>query len=68
MKLTIRIEVPEWANYIAQDEDGTWYFHENKPRQDTHWLYQGIWESDHCDQAYIDVPSEDWTQELWELY
>ena len=22
---------PEWANYVAMDEDGEWYWYENEP-------------------------------------
>ena len=22
---------PEWANYLAMDEDGSWYWHKTKP-------------------------------------
>lgn len=26
-------DAPEWANYIAMDEDGTWWWFENEPRK-----------------------------------
>jgi len=25
------IDAPEWANYLAQDADGQWYWFEDKP-------------------------------------
>ena len=27
-------DAPEWANYLAQDESGDWYWYENKPCRD----------------------------------
>lgn len=24
-------DAPSWANYLAMDEDGTWFWYENKP-------------------------------------
>lgn len=24
-------DAPEWANYLAMDEDGSWYFYAEKP-------------------------------------
>lgn len=26
-------EAPEWANYVARDADGEWYWYENKPKE-----------------------------------
>jgi hypothetical protein len=26
-------DAPEWANWLAQDKDGTWYWYEQEPRQ-----------------------------------
>jgi hypothetical protein len=32
-------ELPEWANWVAQDENGLWYAYEKKPyQQDLQWL------------------------------
>lgn len=32
-------DAPEWANWLAQDEDGVWFFHEVKPNQDIDGFY-----------------------------
>lgn len=34
---------PEWANYLARDEDGVWIWFEEKPTQknDCYWLSSG---------------------------
>jgi hypothetical protein len=34
---------PEWANYLARDEDGEWIWHEEKPVQknDCYWMSSG---------------------------
>lgn len=31
-------DAPEWANYLAQDEDGDWYWFEKEP-----YLKSGTW-------------------------
>lgn len=31
MKITIEVEKPEWANFIAQDIWGNWWFYEEMP-------------------------------------
>ncbi len=33
---------PEWANWLAMDSDGEWYWHEEKPLYSTnYWYSQG---------------------------
>jgi hypothetical protein len=32
---------PAWANWLAQDADGTWWWYENKPVWDEWWMYEG---------------------------
>ena len=34
-------KAPEWANFVAMDYDGCWWFFEGKPR-----LYGGTWYSE----------------------
>ena len=37
---------PEWANYVAQDEDGTWYWYEDAPEKcPDSWRPQGKYEA-----------------------
>ena len=32
-------DAPEWANYLAMDEDGQWFWYENRPKLDSlEWL------------------------------
>lgn len=33
-------DAPEWANWLAQDRDGSWFWYTTKPRQI---LQHGIW-------------------------
>ena len=64
--INAQIVVPVWANFIAQDPSGIWYFHEYKPKINWHfqeWESKGLFE-----EAYKGKFPEDWTQELWELY
>ena len=34
-------DAPEWADYLAQDANGTWYWYEGKPKP----VYGGDWDS-----------------------
>lgn len=33
-------QAPEWANYLAMDADGTWYWYKNQPELNV----SGYWE------------------------
>jgi len=36
--ITLKIKIPNWANWVAQDEDGVWWAYENEPsRMHDHW-------------------------------
>lgn len=38
-------DAPEWANWLAMDEDGEWYWFENEPyRSDNAWCTGGKWQ------------------------
>ena len=44
---------PEWANYLAMDEDGAWYWFKFKPE-----LSEGFWDTEYpfsTKQARIDT-------------
>lgn len=30
-------KAPEWANYVAMDKNGDWYWHEKKPSINGNW-------------------------------
>ena len=30
-QVKIKVQVPEWANWIAQDKSGTWWVYKEKP-------------------------------------
>lgn len=36
-------DAPEWANYLAQDEDGEWHWYKGKPFP----VGDGWWPTDH---------------------
>ena len=51
-------DAPEWANYLAMDEDGNWYWYESEPRPwSTYWGRT-------CGQTCLASESEDWTETL----
>jgi hypothetical protein len=43
MTLIIETEVPDWVRWVAQDEDGEWYAHQNEPELFDKWRH---WSSD----------------------
>jgi len=51
-------DAPEWANYLAQDEDSVWYWFENKPQASIRmWMeYKGEYK--------IANPSKSWKKSL----
>ena len=65
MQITVTIEVPEWAKWMAMDECGEWWFYEYKPC-----IGLGVWnppanETGACKRAYLDeFPKVDWTISL----
>jgi hypothetical protein len=67
MKLTVQIKVPEWAKWMAQDEDGKWWFFEAKPFVD---VCDSVWviSEGTFQLAYQDESPINWELELWELY
>ena len=37
--IELKIKIPNWANWIAQDEDGVWWAFEEQPsRMHNHWM------------------------------
>lgn len=52
-------EAPEWANYLAQDADGAWYWYEDEPKIEGN---QWIVESGRDDEA--DHSNLNWKETL----
>src|SRR5690606_32966667 len=51
-------DAPEWARYLAQDKDGTWWWYEKKPRiLGTCWWTDLVGEAE---VACIQSPSSNW--------
>lgn len=54
------LTAPEWANFLAQDRHGSWYWYEFEPRindEGFSWIKGG-----HFDEAYID--GDEWGKTL----
>lgn len=61
--MNVEIEIPEWANWMAQDSDGEWNCFENKPK-----IYGGVWsDREPGSMLYLGKPSPDWREELYEI-
>ena len=68
IQMTVEFDIPDWATYIAQDEDGMWFAYGIAPHQG-----EDEWTTDDTSQ-YIGLSAEpkDWKQEIytleWEYY
>ncbi len=67
MYMMVDIDVPDWANWMAQDNDGEFVFYEEEPHQmSDRWLND--WASDsRVLPAYYGPKPKDWTQELYQI-
>jgi hypothetical protein len=54
---------PEWANYLAQDRDGSWHWYQDEPKQDhEQWVL-----ANHCTEWKLYRPiveSKNWKETL----
>jgi hypothetical protein len=50
-------DAPEWANFLAQDEDHAWCWFENEPNR-----MRGSWSPN--DGRYKDTYAKDWQETL----
>jgi hypothetical protein len=50
-------DAPEWAQHLAMDENGTWYWFSREPRIDEHPIFGGLkWDSSlpgKCEEAIV---------------
>ena len=54
--------LPDWAEWIAQDEDGTWWAYEAHPNQQHHgWYENEVGRIQHLGQT---APPPDWQATL----
>jgi hypothetical protein len=68
MKVTIDIDVPEWANWMAPDTDGKWYFYEYEPVVPGNRWHGWAALIGKVSYAYKSEKPKDFTKELYELY
>jgi hypothetical protein len=57
---------PRWANYLAQDSDGSWWWHENKPEISGVDDHHGEWESSGGQIDIAEPCGENWHDSLEE--
>ena len=66
------VEVPDWAKWVAQDEDGEWYWYATRPEPSKQ---QGVW---YCPDpeywcindagpAFVGNPNKKWMDEVYEV-
>ena len=52
-------EAPEWASWLAQQKDGSWWWFEKKPE-----IYGGVWYTWIKDKSEPYVVAENWKDTL----
>lgn len=81
MKMTFEVDVPDWAAYLAMDQDGCWCWWEIEPSPiDDHYGESGKWDDpwlsdgNPCGKAYVKPrrvvevwPVENWDEELYKV-
>jgi hypothetical protein len=50
---------PDWAKYLAQDENGSWWFFSNEPKP-----LQTLWNNDGLDSLKSNVKNHNWRETL----
>jgi len=63
--LTEDVSVPEWANWIAQDATGEWFFYEYEPSLTSpgnFWMSQD--RDTHATFAFLGLPDPRWDETL----
>lgn len=67
------VEIPKWAKYVSQDEDGLWYVWSHIPILNENgvcWIedFPNVINFDSCfDELAQGIPPKDYTQELYEV-
>lgn len=56
------VELPDWAAWLAQDADGTWWAYEAEPNQQDRGWYEN--EVGRIRRLGRSTPPEDWTRML----
>lgn len=67
LSIEITCLLPEWARWLAQDEDGLWYVFEDKPIFDGEcWIVAGF---DHLDVKKVcaGIPPKDASTQLYRI-
>lgn len=54
--------LPDWAEWLAQDADGTWWAYEASPNRHGSGWYEN--ELGRCTRLYQDKPNPDWVHSL----
>ena len=68
IQMQVEFDVPNWANWMAQDKDGMWFAYETEPHpEECDWTTY-----DTSQDIGLSAEPKDWTQELytfgWEYY
>lgn len=59
-QIQIPSEVPDWVNWIAQDEDGDWYGYGNKPQN----VSYGAWGAGKGGTTKLSFQNSNWKDTL----
>jgi len=59
------LETPNWANWLAQDQDGTWWAYEVEPLK----FHKGWYENEvgRYKKIRVDSPAINWKEQLFKI-
>ena len=60
-----RRKLPDWINWIAQDQNGTWWGYQVEPLQNHHGWYEN--EVGHNVRLAEDLPNDRWQETLQKI-
>ena len=61
---TINIPIPDWAEWMAQDIDGSWFVYRMKPRIKDN---SGVWIGHPAKFIAVDEPNPNWQDALYKI-
>lgn len=53
--MTYWVNAPEWANYVATDEDGNMYWYEKEPYLRKYDWWEATGWKEHCGKKHINI-------------
>ncbi len=67
MIMQFDLEIPDWANWLAQDKDGEWRVHSREPKPERDYFWNSFTFNGMSKIICVGPIPADWTLELYEI-